>query len=90
MLWLFWPSCVDHAGVRQPAQDKNQRKVGANVRRRRLELGFSQEDLADASGMHSTAIGRLERGEREPRLGTIVVVARALAVAPAELLRGVK
>lgn len=40
--------------------------------------------------MHSTAIGRLERGEREPRLSTLITVGRALSVWPGELLRGVK
>jgi transcriptional regulator with XRE-family HTH domain len=76
--------------VRQPAQKRAQNQVGANVRRRRLELGLSQEDLAAAAGVHPTMIGRLERGEREPRLHTIVAVGRALAVRPSDLLSGVK
>lgn len=40
--------------------------------------------------MHFTSIGKLERGERSPRFDTLVILARALDVAPAELLRGVK
>jgi transcriptional regulator with XRE-family HTH domain len=51
---------------------------------------MSQEDLSAACGMHSTEIGRLERGVREPRLSTIVRLARGLKVAPADLLEGIR
>jgi transcriptional regulator with XRE-family HTH domain len=36
--------------------------------------------------MHRTEIGLLERSERAPRLDTIVKLARALDIEPAELL----
>jgi DNA-binding XRE family transcriptional regulator len=52
----------------------------------RAERGMSQEDLADKTDMHPTAIGRIERGKREPRLTTILRVARGLDVQPGALL----
>lgn len=52
----------------------------------REERGMSQEDLADKTDMHPTAIGRIERGKREPRLTTILRVARGLDVQPSALL----
>jgi len=46
--------------------------------------------LSDLSGLHMTEISRLERGTRDPRLSTVVRLARALEVAPGELLTGMR
>jgi transcriptional regulator with XRE-family HTH domain len=40
--------------------------------------------------MHRTEISLLERAGRDPRLGTIIKLARALEVTPASLLDGVE
>ncbi len=63
-----------------------QRTVGANLRRYRLERGLSQEDFADAVGMHRTYMGGLERGERNLTLRTVERIADSLAVDPIWLL----
>ncbi len=62
----------------------------ANLRRHRRRSGLSQEALAQHCGLHRAEISRLERGEREPRLSTIVRHAKALEIAPAALLEGVR
>jgi transcriptional regulator with XRE-family HTH domain len=62
---------------------------GANVRGHRKRLGMSQEALGFASGLHPTEVSRLERAVREPRLRTIVRIARALDVRPGDLLDGI-
>jgi transcriptional regulator with XRE-family HTH domain len=59
---------------------------GQRLRELRAERGVSQDDLADATDVHPTAIGRLERGAREPRLTTILRLARGLDVEPGDLL----
>jgi transcriptional regulator with XRE-family HTH domain len=59
---------------------------GQRLRELRAERGVSQDDLADATDVHPTAIGRLERGAREPRLTTILRLARGLDVEPGKLL----
>lgn len=58
----------------------------ANVRRRRLELGISQEELAERAGVHRTYIGMLERSEKNATLYSIERLADALEVEPATLL----
>jgi transcriptional regulator with XRE-family HTH domain len=58
---------------------------GRRLRELRAEHGLSQDQLAERTGMHPTAIGRLERGVREPRLTTILRVARGLGVQPSGL-----
>lgn len=59
---------------------------GERLRELRTERGISQDELAREADVHSTAVGRLERGAREPRLTTILRVARGLNVRPGELL----
>jgi transcriptional regulator with XRE-family HTH domain len=64
-------------------------RFGANVRKARLARGWTQEDLAEETGLASVQISRIERGKREVRLTTLVRLVRALEVSPADLLRGV-
>jgi transcriptional regulator with XRE-family HTH domain len=59
---------------------------GERLKELRGELDLSQDDVAREADIHPTAIGRLERGSREPRLTTILRVARGLGVNPSELL----
>lgn len=65
-------------------------RFAENVRKARAERGLSQEALGEAAGLHRTEISLLERAVREPRLRTIVRLARALKLDPAELLNGVR
>jgi transcriptional regulator with XRE-family HTH domain len=62
----------------------------ANLIKRRKRARMSQEELADAADIHRTHVSLLERGRREPRLGTIVKLARALKVSPSRLLDGIE
>lgn len=57
------------------------------VRRRRQAAGLSQEALADAAGLHRTYISLLERGLREPQLGTIAALAAGLETTMASLVK---
>jgi transcriptional regulator with XRE-family HTH domain len=59
---------------------------GQRLRALRTERGISQDELADRTGVHPTAVGRLERGLREPRLKTILRLAEGLNAQPGRLL----
>lgn len=41
---------------------------------------MTQEDLADLSGLHATAISMLESGHREPRFNTVWQIAKGLEI----------
>lgn len=69
-----------------PMTGELQRRVGANVRRHRLDRGLSQEALADVLGVHRTFMGAVERGERNLTLQTLERIAERLGVEPVELL----
>ncbi len=60
-----------------------------NLREARRAAGLSQEALGAAADLHRTEISLLERAQREPRLSTIVRLARGLEVRPSELLNGI-
>ena len=62
------------------------RQVGRNVRSRRVAKGWSQEQLAFASGLHRTYVSGVERGVRNPTVLIIGQLADALGVAPSQLL----
>jgi transcriptional regulator with XRE-family HTH domain len=57
-----------------------------NIRSHRAVLGWSQEALADAAGLHRTYIGSVERCERNISIDNIQRIAEALGVSPNELI----
>jgi len=65
-------------------------QFATNLRAQRERTGLSQEALGQACGLHRTEISLLERAGRDPRLSTIIKVARALRVPPATLLEGIE
>ncbi|MBE6637833.1 MAG: helix-turn-helix transcriptional regulator [Ruminococcaceae bacterium] len=54
--------------------------VGKRIRNYRIQLGLSQEKLAELSGCHPTYIGQIERGEKNATLQSIEKMAAALGV----------
>jgi transcriptional regulator with XRE-family HTH domain len=66
-----------------------QTALGARIRKLRTALEWSQERLAEASGMHWTYIGQVERGERNLTLQSIQAIAKALNLKISDLFRGV-
>ena len=56
------------------------KRFGDAVRKRRSELGISQEELAHRCNLHRTYIGDIERGERNVSLKNIEKLAVALQI----------
>ena len=63
--------------------------LGDEIRRKRLELELSQEELAALCNLHRTYIGSVERGERNISLQNIVSIAHALKCKPSQLIAGI-
>lgn len=59
---------------------------GEKVKNRRVALGFSQQELADLSGLHRTYIGMLERGEKNISLVNIYKLSNALNTSVKEII----
>lgn len=65
-------------------------QFGTNLRDCRKRVGLSQEETAVRASLHRTAVGQIERSERVCRVDTLVKLAGALGVPPAELLDGLE
>jgi transcriptional regulator with XRE-family HTH domain len=65
-------------------------RFAVNLRRARQRKQISQEELGFRCELHRTEISLLERGGREPRLGTIVKLASALGSTADELCAGIR
>jgi transcriptional regulator with XRE-family HTH domain len=62
------------------------RRLGARVRKLRLERDLSQESLAFDAGMHTNHLSSIERGEANPSFLVLVALAKVLRVTVAEII----
>ena len=60
-------------------------RFGTGIRKRRHELGISQEELAKRSGLHRTYIGDIEGGARNLSLENIENFAKTLEISISDL-----
>lgn len=61
------------------------KNFGEQVRIKRLEAEFSQEEFAEKLGIHRTYMSFIERGMRNPSLLLIFKISRALKIKLPEL-----
>jgi transcriptional regulator with XRE-family HTH domain len=65
-----------------------QERFAINLRRHRVAIGISQEELGERTELHRTEISLLERAGREPRFATLLKLAGALGTTPNDLCQG--
>ncbi|MCZ8314123.1 helix-turn-helix transcriptional regulator [Phreatobacter sp.] len=61
--------------------------VARNLRRARRAVGLSQEALAEKASVDRSYVSRVETGKVSVGVDTLAELARAVGVAPSELLR---
>lgn len=64
-------------------------RFALTVKELRWERQWSQEDLSRYSGLHNTAISKMERGVRAPEFHTVVALAVAFEVPAGRLFDGI-
>ena len=75
---------VDSYGTKDRFNEYRQ-EFGLRIRRYRKRLGFSQEELADRSGLHRNYISDVERGRRNVSLDALLRLSRGLGINIREL-----
>jgi transcriptional regulator with XRE-family HTH domain len=56
------------------------KELGRRVRKARQERGWTLDDLEEKTSIAANTLGKLERGDGNPRLSTLVEVSLALKV----------
>lgn len=74
------PSSQYHSSVQRRKDHGSKAAFGQALRRLRLQKRLSQGRLAEATGIHRTYIGDVERGRRNIALINMTRIARALGV----------
>ena len=63
-----------------------QTSFGNLIRAKRLQLGISQEELADRSDLHFSYVSSIERGERNITLAIVNKIAKGLNCSMKDLM----
>jgi transcriptional regulator with XRE-family HTH domain len=78
---------ADLAGMDDRKRRKLLKSIGKRLREVRTERGFSIAGLADEADIDRSNLSRIEAGLVDPSISTIYVLAEALKISPAELLK---
>jgi transcriptional regulator with XRE-family HTH domain len=71
---------------KKPRSSVVARRFGEELKRCRKKAELTQDEVANRAGIHRTEVSLLERGLREPRLGTVLNLAAALEVPVIDLV----
>ena len=62
-----------------------EKDLGYRIAKRRIELGVSQEKMAESIGVNRNTVMRIENGEHTPRADRIAAICEVLHLTPNEL-----
>ena len=62
------------------------KRLGSNLKRLRLEKGWSQEEFADRAGIHRTYVSDIERAARNPTITIVEKLAKPFKASASALL----
>jgi len=62
------------------------KRFGQNLRAVRISKGFSQEHLAYAAGIDRGYVGKMERGEANPSIEKLYLLAKTIGCSPKDLI----
>ena len=71
-------------------EERYLRAIGRRIRQLRTERGWSQEKLAEKSGLHRTYISTVEKGERNLAALNLRRFARAFGLSVARLFGNIR
>ena len=60
--------------------------IGNNIRKKRNELAISQQELADNADVAKSTIQRIEKGEMNPSILTLINISLALEIDLSKLI----
>jgi transcriptional regulator with XRE-family HTH domain len=72
----------------QPSLQQIAKVLGARIRQLRKKNGWSQGEFAKLCSIHRSHMGKIERGETNVRLSTLLTIAETLETRLEKLLTG--
>jgi transcriptional regulator with XRE-family HTH domain len=72
----------------QPSLQQIAKVLGARIRQLRKKKGWSQGEFAEVCGIHRSHMGKIERGETNVRLSTLLIMVGNLEIKLDKLLMG--
>lgn len=63
-------------------------KIGANIKKLRIEKNISQEKLAELSDLDRTYVQSIEKGDRNISVEVLLKLAKGLNIEVVEILKG--
>ncbi len=60
--------------------------IGEQIRQRRMELGYTQEKLAELCGVSTSYLGHIERGSRLMSVSMLVILSDVLKISTDRIL----
>ncbi len=82
--------CYDFYGVPKPSVNQTQNLLAGNVRRLREKAGWTQEQAADVMEIATRHYQKIEAGDVNVTVATLVRVAKAFEVDVKSLFEGIK
>lgn len=76
--------------MRHPLPSAASARLGQRIRTARIKCGLRQYELADAMGVARSQVSAWEAAGKNPSLGSLLLLCRALEVAPGVLLDGLE
>lgn len=81
---LLKPHLISNGGVKSKDQQTKTEEVlsqiGSSIRALRKEKGWTQEKLAEMSGINDKEVSHIEQGRRNITIDTLVKISKALEV----------
>lgn len=71
-------------------REEIQVRLGARIRKLRLERGWTQDEFADLSGLHRAQVGAFENGRMNITIASLHLIAETLGVRILDLFKGVE
>jgi transcriptional regulator with XRE-family HTH domain len=62
------------------------KQIGLNIRSLRVRKELKQQDLADFALLNINSVGKIERGEQNFTISSLLAIAKVLKVNPKDLL----
>lgn len=67
-------------------ENEFKKQIGLNIKSLRVKKELKQRDLADFAQLNIDSIGKIERGEQNFTISSLLAIAEVLKVSPKDLL----